>query len=261
MDVVMEVLVADDARYLLSHALHFGEDLFELCDELVLGWLERHSIGSETDNSVDTVLLLLFVHLVEDQVSALLVDDDLRLDNHVVDEADESTETLVISASELQHSVFERILLLHEHHGFVLGSLTHLCMLKIFLFLERTRLAHTFHESVETLRDDVVNFGAVMALDIAISLALLLRDELRHVHHLGCGWNAEGLLGLHLEQVLADVEECGEEGRSNLDEVPRKTLPGSVVSLESHVAFPKLEHFADKVVLEEVHACQHVEQS
>ena len=128
-DELVEVLVADDSAYLLGDALHVLKDLLELSDELALGWLEGHVFLGEAHSGLDAVLFRVLGHLREDEVGTLLVDSDLGFDDHVVDEPDEGAEAVVVSFGELQHSIFEGVLLLLEHHRLVLGGLAHLRVL------------------------------------------------------------------------------------------------------------------------------------
>lgn len=114
----MEILMADNSAYFFGDTLHVLENLFELGDELTLGWLESHIFGSKANSSVDTVLLLviLFVHFSQDEISTFLVDSYLGFYNHVVNKSDESSKTVIVSLSKLENSVFELIFLLLENH-------------------------------------------------------------------------------------------------------------------------------------------------
>jgi hypothetical protein len=112
----MEVWVTDNSANLFGNTLHILQNLLELSDKLTLGWFEGHTLSSKAYGSLDTVLLLIFLHLIEDGVSTFLVDHDLGLDNHIVDQSDESSQAVVISLSKFQDSVFELVFLLLEHH-------------------------------------------------------------------------------------------------------------------------------------------------
>lgn len=64
--------------------------------------MEAHAeIIVEIDRSGDGVLLRAILHLVEDEVSRLLVDAHLSLDHSVVDKSDESAQALVIVACQV----------------------------------------------------------------------------------------------------------------------------------------------------------------
>ena len=113
---LMEVWMTDDSANLFGNTLHILQNLLELSDKLTLCWFEGHTFSSKAYGCLDTVLLLIFLHLTEDGVSTLLVDHDLRLDNHIVDQPDESSQAVVVSLSKFQDSVFELVFLLLEHH-------------------------------------------------------------------------------------------------------------------------------------------------
>jgi len=61
-------------------------------------------------------LRTFFVHLFEDVLRALLIDSDLGLYDHVVNQSDKSAETAIVAASELQNLIFEQFFLLNEDH-------------------------------------------------------------------------------------------------------------------------------------------------
>jgi hypothetical protein len=61
-------------------------------------------------------LRTFFVHLFEDVLRALLIDSDLGLYDHVVNQSDKSAKTAIVAASELQNLIFEQFFLLHEDH-------------------------------------------------------------------------------------------------------------------------------------------------
>jgi hypothetical protein len=113
---LMEVWVTNNSANLFGNTLHILQNLLELSDKITLGWFEGHTLSSKAYGSLDTVLLLIFLHLIEDGVSTFLVDHDLGLDNHIVDQSDESSQAVVISLSKFQDSVFELVFLLLEHH-------------------------------------------------------------------------------------------------------------------------------------------------
>lgn len=110
--------MADDSAYFLCDTLHVLKDLFELSDELAFRWLESHILSSKADSGINTILLLviLFVHLSKDEISTLLIDSDLGLHNHVVNQSNECSKTVVVSLGKLQNSIFELIFLLLKNH-------------------------------------------------------------------------------------------------------------------------------------------------
>jgi len=116
MNELMEVWMTDNSANLFGNTLHILQNLLELSDKFTLGWFEGHTLLSKAYGSLNTVFLLIFLHLIENGISTLLIDHDLGLDYHVVDQSDESSQAIVISLSKLQDSVFELIFLLLEHH-------------------------------------------------------------------------------------------------------------------------------------------------
>jgi hypothetical protein len=206
-DELVEVLVADDSAYLLGDALHVLKDLLELGDELALGWLEGHVFLSEAHSGLDTVLFRVLGHLREDEVGTLLVDSDLGLDDHVVDESDEGAKAVVVSLGELQDSILEGVLLLLKHHRLVLGGLTHLGVLQVFLLLQRPGVAHRCNQHRQLRVDDLLDFLVVVGLD-RLPGGLLVGNKVDKLLELSSLWNAEGLERLHLVEGLVDVHEA-----------------------------------------------------
>lgn len=72
-------------------------------------------------------LWTFFVHLFEDILRTFLIDSDLGLYDHVVNQSDKSAETSIVAASELQNLIFKQFFLLNEDHRLMFSSLTHLC--------------------------------------------------------------------------------------------------------------------------------------
>jgi len=103
---------------LLGYALHVLQKLFELSHKLSLSWLKCHSLSLRIIiySCLNTVLLLLLAHFSEDEVCTLLIDLDLGLNHHVVHKPDESAQTMIVSLSQLENSVFQFIFLLLQHH-------------------------------------------------------------------------------------------------------------------------------------------------
>jgi hypothetical protein len=58
---------------------------------------------SETYCCLDSVLLWvwIFIHLSKDQISTFLIDSDLSLNNHVINESDEGSQAVVVSLGKL----------------------------------------------------------------------------------------------------------------------------------------------------------------
>jgi len=128
MDELVEVWVTDNSADLFGNTLHVLQNLLELSDELTLGWVEGHTFASsqiKAYSGLNTVLLLILFHLIENGLSTILVDTNLGLNHHVVNQSDESSQAVVISLSKLQDSVFELVFLLLEDHRLVFGSLAH----------------------------------------------------------------------------------------------------------------------------------------
>lgn len=92
-----------------------------------------------------------------------------------------------------------------------------------------------------------------------LSWRFLFSYEICKLWELGSFWNTESFLGLHLVEGLTDVFEARNKGRSHLNKVTSQILPGSIIHVESHVAFPEGEHFSNNVVFEELHAGEHIE--
>jgi len=187
-----------------------------------------------------------------------LVDFHLSFDNHVVDESDECSKTVVVSLGELQNSVLESIFLLLQHHRFVFGSLAHLGVLKVLLFFESSGVTHVRHKQLQFIVDDLLDLLVVMGLDL-FSGSLLISNEVSELLKLSTFRHAESLESLHLVKRLVDVHKALQEGRPGLDEVACQGGSGPVVHLESDVALPEGKDFSDDVVLEELHACENVE--
>jgi hypothetical protein len=114
----MEVLVADYSGNLFGDTLHILKNLLKLSNELTLSWFECHITYCKADSCLDTILLLiiLFVHLCKNGVSTFLVYPYLSFNNHVIDQSNESSKTIVVSLGKLQNSVLELIFLLLKNH-------------------------------------------------------------------------------------------------------------------------------------------------
>jgi hypothetical protein len=260
MDELMEVLVADYSADFLGDTLHILKNLLKLSNELTLGWFKCHIISSKAHSCLDTILFLiiLFIHLCKNSVGTLLVDPDLSFNNHVIDQSDESSKTVVVSLGKLQNSVLKLVFLLLKNHRLVFSSLTHLGVFEILLLLESARIAHSQHEQRKSLADNLIDSFVVVTLN-QLSRSFLVIDKVSQVDSLATFWNTEGLLDLHVPKGPADVHEACEEGWSSLDQVTSKALSCSIVHLETDVTLPKSENLSNYVVFEEFHACENIE--
>lgn len=111
---------------MVGHSLDFGSDgghflqkRFELVDELLLGRVEADAFLSgviELNDGLNVILFGFVVHFVDDLVGRLLVDKDLGLNNHVVNQTDECAEVGLVSGGQEVDSLLELHLFLKEHH-------------------------------------------------------------------------------------------------------------------------------------------------
>ena len=97
-----------------------------------------------------------------------------------------------------------------------------------------------------------------MSLD-GLTRCFLIVDEVWKLDSLTTLGDAEGLMGLHIEQGLVDLDVTRQEGRSGLDQIFGQIISGRVVESESDITLPESKYLTDDVVLEEVHASEHVE--
>lgn len=65
--------------------------------------------------------------------------------------------------------------------------------------------------------------------------------------------SSEGCLRLHVDQGRVDAEISWHESGPGEDQTPAQAFSGSLVHLESHVAFPEIENFGVYVEFEEFH--------
>lgn len=187
-----------------------------------------------------------------------MVDFHLSFDNHVVDESDECSKTVVVSLGELQNSVLESIFLLLQHHRFVFGSLAHLGVLKVLLFFESSGVTHVRHKQLQFIVDDLLDLLVVMGLDL-FSGSLLISNEVSELLKLSTFRHAESLESLHLVESLVDIHEALQESWPSLNKVASQSCSSSIVHLESDVTLPESKDLPNNVVLEELHACKNVE--
>jgi hypothetical protein len=85
-------------------------------------------------------------HFDEDEVSTFLINLNLSLDDHVVNQSNEGSKTVIVSLSKLEDSIFELILLLLKHHGLMLGSLAHFSVFEVFFFLKGSGITDSSDE-------------------------------------------------------------------------------------------------------------------
>ena len=124
-----------DRLNILYSTFHVVQELFNCSFEGALVRLKAHTRrGVKLDPSGDSVLLCFILHFTEDELSRFLVDSDLSFDHTIVNEADESTETLVVVSSKMEDLIFEVALFLLQNNRFLLLSLAFLRVLKVFFF-------------------------------------------------------------------------------------------------------------------------------
>lgn len=138
MNELMEISMVDDSNYFFSNGLHVSKKFIKLVDEFTLSWLEWHTItfGVKINGRWNGIFGVILTHFDEDEVSTFLINLNLSLDDHVVNQSNEGSKTVVVSLSKLKDSVLELILLLLKNHGLVLGSLAHFGVFEVFLFLK-----------------------------------------------------------------------------------------------------------------------------
>lgn len=93
--------MANDANNLVCNIFHFVKKLVEGANKFHLCRVEREPIltGIEAHLGVDVVTLGV-VHLIEDKLDRLLVNLDLSLSNHVINQANEGPKAVVVLASQ-----------------------------------------------------------------------------------------------------------------------------------------------------------------
>ena len=83
----------------LDSSLHIEQELVNAGLEIALVWGEAHVFASiKLDLGDDRVFLALNIHLVQNELSGLLVDADLCLNDSVVNQPNEGSQALVIVA-------------------------------------------------------------------------------------------------------------------------------------------------------------------
>lgn len=145
MNELMEVSMVNNSNYFFGNSLHVTEQLIKLVDEFTLSWLEWHSITFriKINSRWNGILCVILTHFNKNKVSTFLVNLDLSFDDHIVNQSNECSKTVIVSLSKLQNSIFELILLLLKNHGLMLSSLTHFSVFEIFFFLECSRITYS----------------------------------------------------------------------------------------------------------------------
>ena len=97
--VLVELAVVDHALHLLSHDLHIVKKLLDVAFKLNFGGSVTEAIFGgviEADDGLNGVLTVLAVHLVHNNLTGFLINSDLGLNNHVIDEADEGSQVVEV---------------------------------------------------------------------------------------------------------------------------------------------------------------------
>ena len=259
-DVLLQVGVQVDRLDVLHSRLHVEQELVNGGLEVALVWGEAHAVSVELDLGGDGILLRAVLHLAEDEVSRLLVDAHLSLDNTVVDEADEGAQALVVVACKVENLVLEVALLFLEHDRLLLLGFTFLGVLEVFFFAEGAAVTDLLREGDQAVLDLLVDLGAVVALGVVVMVTLRVHEHLQ-LEGLGLLFDVEGQFALHFVDGLVDAHKLLQEVGTRKDEVLGEVLAGTVVHAVAHVTLPKAENLTDQVVLEELHAGEHVEHS
>jgi hypothetical protein len=123
-------------------------------------------------NSGGDPILFVSLHVLEHLLGTLLIDLDLNLDDHVVDQSDVSSKTAVVSLGELLKLVPQGILLSFLGHAFIFVSLTSLTLLEVFLLAGNLLFLKSLDQGSETV-GDIVNALIVGALALDTPLLLL----------------------------------------------------------------------------------------
>lgn len=214
----VEFRMDDDSGDLFSDSLHVSQDLLSVSDEVCLARLENHSITVVREVQVrqDVVLAHVLVHLGQNHLDRLLVDTDLSLDDHVINESDESSKVIVIALGQINDTLLQLLLLLHQIHGLVLQRLAEATFHVLFLF-EVARLSDLLDQILQYLIDDLVNTATIVMLR-CLSIVLLLRIEVDDLEDLGLVGDPERQSALHVVKSLVDLDVTIKERRPSLDE-------------------------------------------
>jgi hypothetical protein len=82
-----------------------------------------------------------------------LIDLDLVLDHHVIDESDESSKGVVVSLGKLKDSVLGQLFFFHLIHGLVLHFLSSFGLVEVFFFSEVLAVCYCSSELFQILDD------------------------------------------------------------------------------------------------------------
>ena len=163
-------------------------------------------IGVKIGISLDEVLLLLIVHLANDQVGSFLIDSDLSFNDPVVNQANERTKALVIHAGKFDHLVSNNFILLLNHKWLFLFRLAFLRICKLVFLFERPAFLNIIDEIDEWCLDLVLYLVLVVDFDF-LMMAALLTSKLINVDTTLILLNVKGGLLLHLEKEPIDVHK------------------------------------------------------
>lgn len=158
----------------------------------------------------------------------------------------------------MQDLVLKISLFFLKDDGLFLLSLAFLGVLEVFFFAKRARIADFFGKVHQGSLDLFIDLLSVMAFDVIVMGSLSV-DEIIELIWLSLLFNMESEFALHLIESLVDVHEFCEEVRSAINELSGQILSDPVVKSVADIALPEAEDFADEVVLEELHAGQHIE--
>lgn len=176
----------------------------------------------------------------------------MSLDDHVVDQADESSQVVEVGLGESNDAVLEVILHLLEYHGLVLGGLTNLCVFEVLLVAYGARVRHILDQGSQLLAYNLLDLLVVVSLSV-LTVLLLVVDKVIDFVVLLAAKDEVGCLYLHIVQDTVDVHESALVVGASLDQLLGQKLTSFGVGAVAHVTLPEAEHLADEVVLKEVH--------
>jgi hypothetical protein len=136
-DVVLEIRLSSHSVNFFSGASHVGKEFLKESSEFRLLRVESHVSLSfihieKHRNSNEVLSGGSESHFFKDFLSTFLVNFNLSLEDHVVDQADVSTQRAVVSLSEEEKASAKRILRLLRAHALVFGGLASLRAFKVF---------------------------------------------------------------------------------------------------------------------------------
>jgi hypothetical protein len=195
-DELMELRMSNYSLLILSDSLHVLEDLLKLSNIVGVSGVKYHAIviRGKGNEGVDAIFssAITFVHFSVDKISGVLIDGDLGLYNHVVDQSDEGAKGGIVLLGESHNFLLELLLLLHNIHRLVLIGLAH-ASFKVFIFLKVTRICNRFNKVRENVVDDLLNTSTVVLLNL-VPLSLLIEYEIIELVTLTVGGDLEGQL-------------------------------------------------------------------